>query len=98
MKVYGYLTPEARTIYINKKMAEMLGFSQEEMIGRSERDFADEEGKAILKMNVEKRRQGINETMRFKLMRKDGSSLWALVSAKSLFNKNGKFTGSLACH
>ena len=38
---------EARTTYVNKKMAEMLGYSQEEMIGRSGWDFTDEEDKAI---------------------------------------------------
>lgn len=66
------------------------------MIDRFAWDFADEEGKAILKMNMEKRRQGINETYEFKLMCMDGSPLWVLISAKSLFNKDGKFTGSLA--
>jgi len=65
------------------------------MIDRFAWDFADEEGKAILKMNMEKRRQGINETYEFKLMCMDGSPLWVLISAKSLFNKDGKFTGSL---
>ena len=89
------LDAEARTTYVNEKMAEMLGYSQEEMIDRFAWDFADEEGKAILKMNMEKRRQGINETYEFKLMCMDGSPLWVLISAKSFFNKDSKFTGSL---
>ena len=89
------LDAEARTTYVNEKMAEMLGYSQEEMIDRFAWDFADEEGKTILKMNMEKRRQGINETYEFKLMCMDGSPLWVLISAKSFFNKDSKFTGSL---
>ncbi len=40
-------------------------------------------------------RQGINEVYELKLICKDGSPLWALISAKSLFNKGGKFIGSL---
>ena len=87
---------EARTTYVNKKMAEMLGCSREEMIGKSVRDFTDEEGKAIFEMNMKKRRQGINESHEFKLLRKDGLPLWALVNSKSLFDKNGKFIGSMS--
>jgi C4-dicarboxylate-specific signal transduction histidine kinase len=29
------------------------------------------------------------------LIRKDGSRLWVLINAKSIFNKDGKFVGSL---
>ncbi len=89
------LDAEARTTYVNEKMAEMLGYSQQEMIGKFAWDFADEEGKAILKLNMEKRRQGINQIYEFKLICKDGYTLWVLITAKSIFNKEGKFTGSL---
>ncbi|MGB9939095.1 PAS domain S-box protein [Methanosarcina sp.] len=89
------LDAEARTTYVNEKMAETLGYGQEEMIGRSLLDFADEEGEAIFKPNLEKRRQGINEVYESKLICKDGSPLWVLVSVKALLNKDGKFTGSL---
>ncbi len=86
---------EVRITYANKKITEMLGYSLEELIGRFLWDFADEEGGAILKMNMEKRRQGINEVYELKLICKDGSPLWALISAKAFFNKEGEFTGSL---
>ena len=86
----------ARTIYVNKKMAEMLGCSREEMIGKSVRDFTDEEGKAIFELNMKRRQQGINESHEFKLLRKDDSPLWALVNSKSLFDETGKFTGSIS--
>jgi PAS domain S-box-containing protein len=86
---------EVRITYANKKITEMLGYSLEELIGRFLWDFADEEGRAILKPNLEKRRQGINEVYELKLICKDGSPLWALVSPKALFNKEGGFTGSL---
>jgi len=90
------LDAEARTTYVNQKMAEMLGCSQEAMIGKSVRDFTDEEGKAIFEMNMKRRRQGINESHEFKLLRKDGLPLWALVNSKALFDKDGKFIGSMS--
>jgi PAS domain S-box-containing protein len=89
------LDAEFRTSYVNKKMAEILGYNQEEMIDRFPWDFADEEDKNIIKLNMEKRLQGISEILEIKYIRSDGSPLWAQVSSKSLFDENGKFTGVL---
>lgn len=89
------LDAKAVTTYVNEKMAEMLGYCQDEMIGRSLWDFADEEFKALLKLNMEMRLQGINQVYEIKLICKDGSSLWVIISAKAIFDKDGKFTGSL---
>ncbi|WP_235283948.1 MULTISPECIES: PAS domain S-box protein [unclassified Methanosarcina] len=86
---------EDRTIYVNKKMADMLGYAQHEMIGRSEWDFTDEKDEAVSRINLEKRKQGIDVSHEFKFIRKDGSSLWTLVNTKSFFDKDGKFTGSM---
>ena len=80
---------------MNKKMTEMLGYGQEEMIGRSVWDFTDEEDKAVSRLNMEKRRHGLDEVHEFKFICKDGSPLWTLVNAKSFFDKDGKFTGSM---
>jgi PAS domain S-box-containing protein len=66
---------EHRTTYANEKMADMLGCSREEIIGKSVRDFTDDEGKAVFEMNMEKRRRGIDETHEIRLIRKDGSLL-----------------------
>jgi len=87
---------EAIVTYANKKMTDMLGYTLEEGIGRPIWDFADEEGKSILKQKLEKRRQGINESYELKLICKDGSPLWALINAKSLFDKDGKFVGVMS--
>ncbi|RXA19856.1 PAS domain S-box protein [Methanosarcina sp. MSH10X1] len=88
--------PEARTIYVNKRMAEMLGYTQDEMIGKFAWDFADEAGRPLIKGYIERRWQGIDERYEFKFIRKDGSPLWAIVSSKALFDKAGKFTGSMS--
>jgi PAS domain S-box-containing protein len=82
--------------YANKKMTDMSGYSLGEGIGRPVWDFISEESKAIAKLNLEKRRQGANGSYELKLIREDGSPLWVLVNAKSLFDKDGKFAGSLS--
>ena len=87
---------KTNTTYTNKKMADMLGYSQGEMIGRSGMDFVDTKYKAYSELRMEKRQQGIDEVHENILVRKDGSTLWALVNSKSLFDKDGKFIGTLA--
>ena len=91
----GICVMDAETIvtYANQKMTDMLGYTLEEGIGRPIWDFISEESKAIAKLNVEKRRQDVNENYEYKLIRKDGSSLWVLISSKFLFDKDGKFMG-----
>lgn len=86
---------EAKTTYVNEKMAEMLGYTQDGMVGRYAWEFACKEGKVITKQNLEKRKQGIDESYEFKLKRKDGSPVWTFVSGKSLFDNNGRFIGTM---
>ena len=82
--------------YANKKMTDMLGYSLEEGLGRPIWNFLTEENKAIIKRKLEKRKQGINENYELKLIRQDDSSLWVLLNAKSIFDKDGKFRGTLS--
>jgi PAS domain S-box-containing protein len=90
------LDAKIKITYANTKMAEMLGYSPEEMIGKQGVYFVDNEYKKYTELRTEKRKQGIDEVHENKLVRKDGSTLWVLVNSKSLFDKAGKFTGILA--
>ena len=85
----------SETTYVNEKMAEMLGYKREEMIGRFIWDFAYEEDKGIFQVKLANRKQGIDEVYELKLLRKDGSPLWVSVSAKGFFDDAGKFAGSV---
>ena len=57
---------EARTTYVNKKMAEMLGYSPEELINRLILDFVSEECKNTAKLKLKNRRLGISESFELK--------------------------------
>ena len=85
----------SETTYVNEKMAEMLGYNREEMIGRFIWDFAYEEDKSIFQVKLANRKQGIDEVYELKLLRKDGSPLCVSVSAKGFFDDAGKFEGSV---
>jgi PAS domain S-box-containing protein len=85
----------SETTYVNQKIADMLGYKPEEMIGRFIWDFAYDEDKDIFQVKLANRKQGIDEIYELKLLRKDGSPLWISVSAKGFFNDAGKFEGSV---
>lgn len=83
------------TSFVNEKMAEMLGYSTEEMMGQSLFSFMDDEGKKQAIINVQKRRQGIKEQHDFRFIRKDGSNLWCLISTTPIVDDNGHYEGAL---
>jgi diguanylate cyclase (GGDEF)-like protein/PAS domain S-box-containing protein len=84
------------TNFVNKKMADILGFTADEMLGKSLFSFMDDEGKAVTERNIERRRQGMAEEHEFKFFRKDGSEVWAIVNANPLFDEGGGYAGALA--
>lgn len=86
---------EARTTFVNPKMAEMLGYTTREMIGRSLLDFLDDEGKAAAQADLERRRSGATERIDFRFLRKDGSDLWAILAVHPLFDEAGRYDGVL---
>ena len=87
---------EALVTYANKKLTDMLGYSLEEGIGRPIWGFVSDKSEEVVKLNLEKNRQGINDSYELQLIKKDGSFLWTHLSYKALFNKDGKFVGSLS--
>ena len=87
---------DSNTQFVNEKMAEMLGYTVEEMDGAPLLAFIDEAGKPIAGRKLERRRHGIKETHEFKFRRKDGSDLYTLVATNPLFDGEGKYAGSLA--
>jgi PAS domain S-box-containing protein len=87
---------EARTSFVNRRMAEMLGSTPEEMAGRPVFEFMDEEWKRVAEGNLERRRQGIAEQHEFEFRRRDGTAFWASVSTNPIFDESGHYLGSLA--
>ncbi len=86
---------DSNTTFVNQKMADMLGYSAEEMAGKPLFAFMDEEGIAIAQANLERRRKGINEQHDFKFQRKDGSALWVIISTSALYDKQKSYIGAL---
>lgn len=90
------LDADARTTYVNGRLASMLGYSVEEMLGHPLADFICDDGaRSQAAGNWERRRQGISEQHEFPFCRKDKSTLWTFVSACPLYGERHEFGGAL---
>ncbi len=87
---------DARTTFVNPKMAQMLGYSPEEMLGRPLTAFMDEQGRRSAEANLERRRQGVTEQHDFRFKRKDGSDVWAWMATNPVLDEAGRYAGALA--
>ena len=87
---------QAVTSFVNPKMAQILGYSIEEMQGTPLTAFMDEEGRAILERNIERRQQGIAERHEFKFIGKDGRQVWTTMATNPIVDAAGKYLGALA--
>jgi PAS domain S-box-containing protein len=85
-------------IFVNRKMAEMLGYEPEEMIGRTLESLIRPEDREAHRLNVMKLSQGLSETYERCFIRKDGNLLWVLVNAASLYDDQGVFSGAFAMY
>ncbi|MFO0891252.1 MAG: PAS domain S-box protein [Isosphaeraceae bacterium] len=86
---------EGRTTFVNARMAEMLDYPADEINGRRIADFLLPEERAAFEESMERRRQGIGETHDLQYRRRDGSLLWAIVSASPLRDDAGEVVGVL---
>jgi len=91
------IDPELKTTFVNSKMAEMLGYSEREMLGRPLSDFVFREDLAHHENEMQIRREGQSTQYERRMSKKDGSLLWALVSAVPMYEE-GEFIGSLAMY
>jgi PAS domain S-box-containing protein len=87
---------KGKTLYVNRRFSEMLGYAVDEILGKSFYDFMTEEDKKIAEKNMDRRRHGIPENHDFKFLKKDGSPLWTLISTNPLFTDDGQVKGALA--
>ena len=87
---------EANTSLVNDRMADMLGYTVAEMMGRPVYDFMDEEDRGEASENVARREAGITDILEFPLRRKDGARVWTLMSSNPLYDNRGRYAGALA--
>jgi len=85
-----------RTSYTNQHMAAMIGYTCEEMQGVSVFDLVPQPDRATVRQRFQERSEGARARYEARLLRKDGTTVWILVSSTPLQDENGQFQGSLS--
>ena len=86
---------ESRTTFANRRLAEMLGYTSDEILGRPLSSFVTDEARADAERNVERWVKGIAEEQDVCLRRKDGSGVWTILGTTPLFGPDGTCAGAL---
>jgi diguanylate cyclase (GGDEF)-like protein/PAS domain S-box-containing protein len=86
----------SRITFVNPKMAAILGYSIEEMLGRPLASFMDAEGQGGLERSLARRPEGIAERHEFKFRKRDGSEVWTTMATNPIVDGAGAYVGALA--
>jgi len=82
------------TVFVNQRMADMLGYLPGEMLGRPVTDFMIEEDLPDHQERMSERSSGLEGKYERRFRRKDGKLCWTLVSSTALKDEWGRFAGS----
>jgi len=85
--------PDATTAYVNERMAEILGTTSPEMVGRPSFDYVFPEDIDSAQKLFDAKTRGDAKPFHFKLRRKDGSAVWVDVQGTPMHNAAGEFRG-----
>ena len=84
------------TTFVNPRMAQMLGYTVDHMVGIELFEFLDEQGRQFTEQKLERRRSGITEHFDFQFVHADGTPVFAMLAASPLLGDDGEYLGSLA--
>jgi len=87
---------DSYTTFTNPRMAEMLGYTIDEMIGKRLFSFMDKRGVEIAQNLVNRRKRGIKEQHDFEFLRKDGTRLYTTLATGPIFDGKGNYSGAIA--
>ncbi len=89
------LDADDRTVFVNERLEEMLGYGVDEMLGRPVYDFLTEPGQELARSRLASRRRGVSDSQETRLVRKDGEEIWVIVSGSPLTGEDGGYAGTL---
>ncbi|MEI6613695.1 MAG: PAS domain S-box protein [Chrysiogenales bacterium] len=87
---------KAVTTFVNPRLAKMLGYTEEEMSGRSIFSFMDEQGVQIATRGLARLQQGIKESYDFELLRKNGARIYVSLETSIITGLDGNHRGAIA--
>ena len=87
----GYIT------FVNERFGQMLGYTVDELLGRHVREIITPDHIPLQRASEERRkRTRMAESLDMRFVRKDGSTMEAILSVSPTFDEGGDYTGALA--
>ena len=90
--------PHGTTLYVNKKMADMLGYDRKEMIGKAGLNLVEVGRAEPGSWNQELSGSLTMIEREYKLRKENGDVVWSHVNASPLFSESGCYLGNLMMH
>ena len=84
--------------FVNTKMAEMMGYTVPELIGKYGVSLVDPAEYTSVLKKIENRKFGLKEQYEIKFVCKDGRYLWTLASGTPIYDREGRHIGNLGMY
>jgi len=87
---------QSRITYVNRRMADMLGYTRGEMVGADVTSFMPPGEHVDSVFRKDQQRKGVVDHFERQYIRKDGSILWTRVAITPIIGSDGTYHGSFA--
>ncbi len=87
---------DSNITFVNAIMADMLGYSIDEVLGKSLFSYMDEAGAETCRYNMERHKRGIVEHHDIEFHHKDGRNVQAILKIAPIMDQDGHYTGAIA--
>jgi PAS domain S-box-containing protein len=87
--------PEGDYVYVNKQVADMLGYLVDDLLGKSSLDFAFDDQRPLILQARKDLYKGNKAHGELKFRRKDGSVMWSMYNASPVFNDKGEHVATV---
>jgi PAS domain S-box-containing protein len=82
--------------YVNERFCRMVGYTQDELIGRHLSGLLDETNRKILEKHIANREKGDKTPYDLRWTKKSGEFIYTVISPQPLFDESGQYKGSFA--
>lgn len=89
------LDADANTTFVNARLAELLGYPAEEMLGRSVFSFMEPQQVDAMRSKLERGAAGARAEYDFEFRCRDGEPIWTRVAATPVVEDGGSYRGAL---
>jgi len=93
---FWFLNSEKITTEVNPSICQMLGYSQEEMLGKTPFDFVDDENRKIFIEQTSKISTTEHRSYEITLKKKNGEDIHTFFNATTIMDESGDALGSFA--